>query len=346
MKAARFSGEQRGLTIEELECPVAGEGEVIVEIKAAGLCGTDLHIAWERSFSTAKVPITLGHEGAGVIVALGPGVPGWSIGDRVTFFPSVACGVCRSCQRGDVSLCPRARIFGVHLDGTFAQQMCVPAVCLVRLPDTVSYETGAILSDAVSTAYHAVSKRAALRQGETVAVYGCGGVGYHGILFARNAKAERIIAIDTSPGALTRAQQAGATDVVNATECEPSKTIRSLTGGEGVDVAFEFVGRAATVSEALRSVTRPGRVIVVGVGPERVELPPLTSFVGKELSVIGSMGSHRDDLGEVLELLVRGEIDLTDSVTHRFGLQEINTALEVLAHKTGDPIRIVIETGE
>jgi len=342
MKAARFSGGERGLTIEDVAAPVAGPGEVLVAIRAAGLCGTDLHIAWERSFPTAKTPITLGHEGAGVIAALGAGVSGWSVGDRVTFYPSIPCGACRSCQRGHVSLCPRAQIFGVHVDGTFAEQLCVPAGCLVRLPDGVSFAVGAIMSDAVATAYHAVCKRAVVQPGETVGVFGCGGVGYHGILFAKYAEAARIVAVDTSAGALARAQQAGATDVINAREHEPSRVIRALTAGEGVDVAFEFVGSAATVSEALRSVARPGRVVIVGVGQDRVELPPLTAFVGKEVSVIGSMGSYREDLSEVLTLLAHGELNLAGSVTHHFPLDEFNTALATLARKTGDPVRVVL----
>lgn len=342
MKAARYYSGRRGCAVEETARPVPGAGEVLVAVKAAGLCGTDLHIAWENSFPVATSPITPGHEGAGVVAELGPGVSGRSVGDRVTFYPSISCGTCRACRHGRLSLCPNARIFGVQVDGTFAEYVSVPAAGLVSLPERVSFEAGAILSDAVATAYHAVSKRAAVRTGETVAVFGCGGVGYHGVLFARHAGAGRIVAVDTSAGALSRARCAGATDLVNAREQEPAKAIRALTGGEGVDVAFEFVGSAATVTEALRSVARPGRVVVVGVGSDRVELPPLTAFVGKELAIIGSMGSYREDLGEVLALVENGSIDLDRSVTHRFRLGDINTALETLAHKIGDPVRVVL----
>lgn len=342
MKAARFYREQPGLTVEQIAEPVAGPGEVMVAIKAAGVCGTDLHIARERSIPTARSPITLGHEGAGVIAALGPAVSGWSVGDRVTFYPSLPCGACRSCREGRLSLCPAAAIFGVHIDGTFAELLCLPAASLVRLPESIPLELGAILSDAVATAYHAVARRAAVRAGETVAVFGCGGVGYHALLFARRAGAARIIAVDSAAGALARARQAGATDFVDAAREEPAKAIAALTSGEGVDVALEFVGRAATAGAALRAVARPGRVIIVGVGPERLQLPPLSTFVGKELALIGSMGSYREDLDEVLALAAGGEIDLTGSVTHRLPLDEINAAFEILAHKTGDPVRIVV----
>ncbi len=342
MKAARFYRERPGLSVEEVAEPLAGPGEVVVAVRAAGVCGTDVHIAAERNFPTAKSPITLGHEGAGVVTALGTDVSGWAVGDRVTFYPSIPCGACSPCRHGRLSLCPEARIFGVHVDGTFAEALSLPAASLVRLPDQVPFPVGAILSDAVATAYHAVTKRAAVRADETVAVFGCGGVGYHGVLFARRAGAARIVAVDTSAGALARAQQAGATDVVDARAGEPSKAIRALTFGEGVDVALEFVGRAATVVEALRSVARPGRVIVVGAGSERVELPPLTTFVGKELALVGSMGSYREDLEEVLALLAAGQLDLAGSVTQELPLSEVNAALEMLAHKTGDPVRMVL----
>ncbi len=342
MKAARYYTGHRGCAVEETARPAPGPGQVLVALKAAGLCGTDLHIAWEQSFPVAASPITPGHEGAGVVTELGPDVSGWSAGDRVIFYPSISCGSCRACRNGRLSLCPNARILGVHVDGTFAEYVSVPAAGLVSLPERVSFEAGAILSDAVAAAYHAVAKRAVVRVGETVAIFGCGGVGYHGLLFAKHAGAARIVAVDTSGGALARARRAGATDLVNAREQEPAKAIRALTGGEGVDVAFEFVGSAATVAEALRSVGRPGRVVVVGVGSDRVELPPLTAFVGKELAIIGSMGSYREDLGEVLSLVERGWIDLDGSVTHRFPLDQINVAFEALATKAGDPVRVVV----
>ncbi len=342
MRAARLHAEMSGLRLEEMPKPVPGPGEVLIAIAAAGLCGTDLHIAWERSLPVPVTPITLGHEGAGIVAALGPEVSGWSQGDRVTLHPSIPCGTCRSCRAGRLSLCPKARILGLHTDGTFAEYVAVPAGTLRRLPQGVDFETGAILGDAVATAYHAVMRRGSVRKGETVAVIGCGGVGYHGVLFAKHAGASRIIAVDQAQGALARAQAVGATDLVVARDGEVSTAIRSLTAGEGVDVAFEFVGKARTVEEAVRSVGRPGRVVVVGVGAEQVRLPPLAAFVGRELSVIGSMGSYREDLEEVLALLEAGAVDLGGSVTHRFSLDEIGRAFETLATKEGHPVRIVV----
>jgi len=194
----------------------------------------------------------------------------------------------------------------------------------------------------VATAYHAVRKGGALEAGESVAIFGCGGVGYHAILVARLLGAARIIAVDKTAGALKRARAAGASDLLNAAEEEPAKAIKRITGGVGVDLAFEFVGSAATVVEAMRSVGRPGRVVVVGVGAARVELPPLTAFVGKEMAVIGSMGSYREEVEEVLDFIARGALDLTGSITHRFPLQRIDEALDALATKAGDPVRVVV----
>ncbi|MBI3029319.1 MAG: zinc-binding dehydrogenase [Candidatus Rokubacteria bacterium] len=342
MRAARFYAPGKPLALEEIPAVAPGAGEACVEIKGCGICGTDLHIALEGSIQLPKTPITLGHEAAGVVAEIGPGVDGWKRGDRVAIFPNVACGACYACREGREVLCLGAQVLGVNRDGAFADSITLPATCLLPLPEAVPFTVGAIAADAVSTAYRAVVHRGALRSRESVAVFGCGGLGIHGIKVARLLGASRIIAVDVAPGALRRAREAGATETVDAREGDVAKRIRSLTAGEGVDLALEFVGLKASVTEALRSLKRGGRCVVAGVGPDRVELPPLRSFVGSELSLLASMGFTREDVKTVMGLAASGRLDLASSVTDVIPLAQINEGFRRAFAKEGDPIRIVV----
>ncbi|MFQ5614966.1 MAG: zinc-binding dehydrogenase [Anaerolineales bacterium] len=346
MKAARFYRAGQPLKIETMPDPQPGPGEVVVAVRAAGICGTDLHIAVEGTVPTALQPITLGHEAAGVVAEVGEGVTEWQVGDRVCLMPHVPCGTCYYCTSGAEALCPRTQILGLHFDGAFAEYIKIAAGALVALPDNVPFEIGAILTDAVSTAYHAVTCRGNLQAGESVAVFGCGGVGHHGVMWARHQGAGQIIAVDVAPGALARAKAAGADETVDARQGNAAKQIRALTGRLGVDLALEFVGRAETVSEALKSLRRSGRLVVVGVGPDRVTLPPLQVFVGLETALIGSMGFHRADLEMVIELVASGEVELGESVGRALPLSQLNDAFQLVAGQRGDAARVVVRLND
>lgn len=346
MKAARFYGADQPLKIETVPDPQPGPGEVVVAVRAAGICGTDLHIAIEGTVPTAAQPITLGHEAAGVVAEVGQGVTNWQAGDRVCLMPHVPCGTCYYCTSGAEALCPRTQILGVHFDGAFAEYIQVAAGALVALPENVPFEIGAILTDAVSTAYHAVVCRGDLQAGETVAVFGCGGVGHHGVMWARRQGAGKIIAVDVAPGALARAKAAGADETIDAREGDVARKIKALTGRLGADLALEFIGRADTVSEALKSLRRSGRLVVVGVGPDRVTLPPLQKFVGLETALLGSMGFHRADLEKVIELVASGEVELGGSVGQALPLSQINDAFQLVAGQRSDTARVVVRLSQ
>jgi propanol-preferring alcohol dehydrogenase len=211
------------------------------------------------------------------------------------------------------------------------------------LPESIPFEVGAILTDAVSTAYHAVICRGNVQSGEAVVVVGCGGVGHHGVLWAKRRGAAPIIAVDVSASALRRAREAGADHALNPAEGNVPKAVRSLTGGTGADCALEFVGQAKTVTTAMKCLKRGGRLVVVGVGPERVTLPPLQVFVGLETALLGSMGFHRADLENVIELVAAGEVDLSGSLGQALPLAEINTALLLAAGGQGrDAARVLV----
>lgn len=342
MKAARFYGADQPLKIEDIPQPQPGPDEVLLAVKAAGLCGTDLHIAVEGTIPTAITPITLGHEAAGVVAQVGTGVTDWNVGDHAAVFPNIACGECYACASGREALCLKSRILGVQADGAFAEYLLVPARTLVRLPDSIPFEVGAILTDAVSTAYHAVACRGNVQPGEAVAVIGCGGVGHHGVLWAKQRGAAPIIAVDLSAGARRRALEAGADHALDPADTDVPKSVRALTGGAGAECALEFVGRADTVTTAMKCLKRGGRAVIVGVGPERVTLPPLQAFVGNELSLVASLGFHRADLEKIIGMIAAGEVDVSGSVSETVPLEGINDALKRLAERKGNPVRVVV----
>ena len=313
--------------MEEVPDPVAGSGEVCVAVRAAGVCGTDLHVAHGR-LPVPVLPVIMGHEGAGVVDAVGEDVSGIEVGNRVLLLPSETCGSCPACRAGHLGLCARARIFGMARDGTFAERIAVPASCVLTLPESIPFEHGAILADAVATAYHAVTTRAGITGGERIAVIGCGGVGHHAILLARLLGAKTIVAADASKGALRRAEEAGADATVDVSGPNARKAIRQAAGGGGPDVVSEYAGKKASVELAIASVARSGRVIVGGVGMESPELGPLVSFVGKEIGVLGSMGYTRSELEHVVALTATGKLDLSGSITARYPLARVAEALE------------------
>ncbi|MBI2890556.1 MAG: zinc-binding dehydrogenase [Nitrospirae bacterium] len=323
-RAARFHGVGKPMTLEDL--PMAGGEGALVRVEAAGLCGTDLHIAVEGTMTTAFLPITLGHEIAGVVEE---GAGEFRPGDRVCVYPHVPCFSCEYCRSDREALCRASRIFGVQRDGGFARYIRLPDSCLFRLPDVVPFEVGAALTDAVSTAYHAVRRRAEVRAGESVAVFGCGALGTFAIKILARLAPSAILGVDVQPSALERAKRAGATAAVNARDTEAAKEVRRLTGG-GADVAFEFIGSAKTVKEAVRSVRPGGRVVVVGIGSEPVELTSLRVFVGNEVTLMGSMGLSRQDLRDVIEWAGEGRLSLEGDIEVR-PLAEINEVLREAA---------------
>lgn len=342
MMAARFYEVEKPLRLEEIPVPEPREDEVLVEIKAAGLCGSDVHIVFEGVTPTAYKPITLGHEPAGVVAAVGSRVEGWEGGERVCVVPGYWCGSCRNCVKGLPNVCLKRKIFGIQAEGALAEYLAVPARNLVRLPDNVPFTVGAIITDAVATPFYALSERVALKAGETIAVFGVGGLGLHGVQLARLLGARQIIAVDTRDDQLRRAEEMGADLTINAAETPPVEAILEATGGLGVDVAAEFVGLGQTISQCVECVAPAGRVVVVGLGPDPITTVPPTVFVRKQISLLGSYGFTKRGIEQLVELTAVGRLDLEGSITHTFPLAEVNTALKYLHEKIENPIRVAV----
>lgn len=343
MLAARFHGMDVPIRLETLPYPVAGPGDVVVRVAACGICGSDVHFL-EGMPVPKGLPVTLGHEPAGVIESVGEGVAEWAPGDRVALQLGNGCGRCRTCAAGHRNNCPQLIAPGLQIDGAFAEAIQVPAGCLVRVPDAVSLSAAAVATDCVATPYHALTCRAGLRPGERVAVIGTGGVGGQAVQLARVLGAGQVVAVDLAAVALDRARRMGATDTVQvAADEDASLRIREVTDG-GADLVLECVGSPDLLAAGVRALAPGGRLIAVGVGMQapRIDLPQaLFSF--SELAVIGSFGSHREDLETVLRLQAEGVIDIDASISHRLPLSAVGEGLEMLRTRRGDPQRIVVE---
>lgn len=343
MKAARFYGVGEPLRIDKIPVPKLGPEDVLVEMKACGVCGSDIHIVYEGVTPTAYAPITLGHEPSGVVFGIGSEVKDWKIGDRVTINPFLTCGKCVNCLSGNSQICLSRRVVGIHTEGGLAEFLKVPAKNLVSLPESIPFDQGGIIVDAVATPFHAITDRGGLKAGERVAIFGCGGLGIHGVQIVKICGASFVIGVDTIDLALERARKAGADEVIHPQKENTVEKIKELTGGMGVDLAVEFIGLKETIEQAVKSVRVGGRAVIVGLGPEEVRLPPPTQIVRSELSFLGSYGSTTFEIQKVVDLVASGKLDLLNSITERFPLEEVNQGLDHLHRKSGNPIRIVIE---
>ncbi|WP_369382857.1 zinc-binding dehydrogenase [Streptomyces sp. cg36] len=307
MKAMRFSGVGQPLRLETVPDPEPGPGWAVVDIEAAGLCHSDLHIlaGMELGDLTVSTPLTLGHEGAGVISALGPDVEDFTVGDRV--------GVALMVHPvGAMDFAP-----GVGCDGAFAEKQLVRASALVPIPDGVSFAQAAVATDSVVTAYHAVRTAAAVRPGQSVAVIGLGGLGLNAVHVAVHLGA-RVYGVDPNPDARAAAQQAG------AAVCWPDACALSA---HPPDVVLDFVGTQETAHHALNAVREGGRVVLVGLSEAVLPLP-LASLVTRNIHLTGSLGASKDELREVYDLIARGA--LTPSVSE-VPFTELPSALRRLA---------------
>lgn len=342
MKAQRFYKVNEPLKLEVVPIPLIGPDEVLVDVKATGICGSDIHIVYEGVTPTGFLPITLGHEPSGVIAEVGENVNDWKVGERVSISCVVTCGKCFNCMRGRQSICINRNLLGIHLNGALAEYMVTPVKNLIMLPDSVPFDQGAVVTDAIATPYHAITARGKLQLGETVAIVGCGGLGLHAVQLCRIAGASRVIAVDIDDEILDRTKRIGATDILNPKSGNAADEIKEITEGLGVDLALEFVGRQDTIALGVESLKVGGRLVICGLGPDDIKLQCPNIFVRSEYEVIGSYAFDRREIEIVLELISSGKLDISSSITARFSLEEANTALEHLRDKVGKPIRIVI----
>ncbi len=342
MVAARFYEAGQPLRVEQLPLPRPAADEVLVRVHATGLCGSDVHIAVEGITPTPYRPIVLGHEIAGTVAALGETVQGWAIDDRVAVSAVVSDGTCAQCVAGRSQLCVSRSLIGIHREGGLAEYVIVPARNLCALPAGVPFEVGAIVTDAVSTPFHALVDVARVQPGEAVAVIGAGGLGLHAVQIAKLMGAYPVIAVDVRAAQCARAAAHGADVIIDASREPTAEAVLAATHGAGVAVAAEFVGRADTIAQAVASLAIGGRAVIAGLGAEPIAAQPPTVFVRRELQILGSYGFTISTVRRVLALVEAGAIDLSDSITHTLPLSEADRALRILHEKLDDPQRVVV----
>ena len=366
MRAAVLREPGRPVSTETVVLAPPRRGEVLVRVVAAGVCHSDVHLA-DGQLGGGRWPMVLGHEGAGVVVAVGDDVVDVVAGDHVAFCFVPSCGACRACRSGRRTLCETAARHGVAgmlmdgssrlrtLDGTvlqhglmvacFAEYAVVPAAGAVRLPASIPLWQAALLGCGVVTGIGAVN-RAGLRVGASVCVIGCGGVGLQVIAGAQLAGAGLIVAVDTDEDKLELARRRGATHAVVADRgVDVVEEVLSLSGG-GVEHAFEVVGRAATIRQAWDVLAPGGAATVVGLAPVGVEVSlPAIDFLSEKTitgSYYGSSDVHAA-LGRLVQLVVDGRLDLGDVVSYLIGLDDVEAALERLRRGQGARSVIVID---
>ncbi|MDQ6940209.1 MAG: zinc-binding dehydrogenase [Verrucomicrobiota bacterium] len=319
MKAVRLTKVGSRLEEQEIAMPHVGAGDVLIRVKAAGVCHSDAH--YRAGLSRMKnLPTTLGHEIAGVVE---------ETGERVCVHYLATCGHCEFCRNGTEQFCTSVQMIGKDRDGGYAEFVVVPKRSVFPLPDEIPFEQGAILMCSSATSLHALRK-ARLREGETVAVFGIGGLGVSAVQLARALGAAKVFAIDINPKKIEIASRFGAIPV------DPSE-IRD------VDVALELIGLPETMRQAVQSLGKMGRAALVGITEKTFDLAPYHEIINKEAEIIGVSDHLASEIPELLELVRTGQLDLSHGIIRTIPLEAkaINESLDSL-ESFGDDVRVVI----
>ncbi len=339
MRAAQLKEPGKALELVEVPIPRPGKGEILLKVKAAGICSSDLHYQDGRSQVT-KLPITLGHEVAGEVVECGEEVSGLTPGDRVCIFYLVTCGSCMACCTGNDNYCSEAKMLGKNIDGGFAEYLVIPARNAFAFPESIPFAQAALLTDAVATPFHAFN-RAGIKTGDSVLIIGIGGLGIHAVQIAKIMGAGKVIAMDLSQEKLELALKVGATAALNPQKDHVEKRIKELTGN-GVDLAIELIGLPVTIRQAIDCTGLGGRTVIVGICPEEISLNPYYDLLLNERTILGSADQSRIDFPTIIELAAQGRLDLSHSVTHQLPLDQVNRGLEMLKSKEENLVRLVV----
>ncbi len=340
MKAVRFIGVNQPLQMQEVPVPEIGERDILVKVKAAGVCHSDAH--YRAGISPVRpVPLTLGHEVAGVVEKIGSQVTNVKIGDRVALHYNLSCGDCYHCSTGNDQFCEKVLMIGHFTNGGYAEYIAVPARNAILLPDEIPFEQGATLMCASATAFHALRK-SRIKGGETVAIFGAGGLGQSAIQLAKAFGALEVFAVDINESKLELAKQHGATPV-NAQKVDAVEEIKRLTHNKGVDVAIEMIGLPQTMKQALQVAGVMAHVVIVGLSNKTLEIQTYTELLGNEVELIGSNDHHLQELPLLVDLARRKVLDTSKVVSKTIPLDAhaINTALDEL-ERFGSDVRTVI----
>jgi L-iditol 2-dehydrogenase len=292
------------MPVEDRPDPVAGPGQVVVAIRASGICGSDVH-GFTGATGRRRVGVVMGHEAAGQVVEIGPEVTTTAVGDRVVLRSILPCGVCDRCRHGQPNICEARQGLGMHIDGAYAERVLVPEGLLVPLPETLSYEDGALV-EPLAVAMHAVNITP-FELMDFVVIVGAGAIGLLTLLAARQRGAGSIIVTDRDPHRLGVARMLGADQAIDVSVSDPVAAVAAATNGRGADAVFEAVGIAATVAQSVAAARPGGQVTWIGNSAPEVEMP-MQQLVTRELTIRGAYG-FVDEFEQAADALASGWID-------------------------------------
>lgn len=310
--------------------------EVLVKVRASAICGSDLHIA-RGLHPSAPLPVTIGHEFSGDVVAIGSEVTNAKPGQRVTVEPCIVCGKCDACRHGNYGYCEHISYTYRRGDGAMADYVVVKEPYVYELPEYLSYETGALI-EPLSVATHAV-RRADIRLGETVLIIGAGAIGMMVAAMCRRSGAAKIIIADFSDARLAMALQVGATDAVNSGKIDLEEEVRRLTGGKGVDKSFECVGRESCFIQAIMTLKANATCTVVGIYEKPMVTFPASRLVTHEIHIQGAQGYCWDF---PIAIASARDLPMEKFVTHTFPMEQLQQALETALDPKSGSIKVVL----
>lgn len=345
MLAGRLNLATRKFAVEEVPVPEPGDDEVRIAVGAAGVCLSDVHLidGTLRLSGDDLKTVTLGHEVAGTVEAAGSLVPqSVAVGQRVLLQAGQSCGSCPDCVRRRRP-CPRGRTRGVNYDGGWAEYAVARFDTVVPIPDDLPFDQAAIIPDAVSTPYAAITSTAGVRPAQSAGVWGVGGLGAHGVQVLRMIGAAPVIAVDPLPAPRERALGFGADVALDPGSPDFEDDVLDATTGLGLDFAFDFAGAVAVREQAAEVLSPGGALVLVGLDPAPITLTGSIPFSRRKRRLLGHFGSSAEHVEELVTLTRHHRLDLTKSVTGRLPLRDAETAVRRLASGDGSQVRLVLE---
>ena len=339
MKALVKAKAEEGIWLQDVPAPEVGHNDVLIQIRKSAICGTDVHIYnWDEwSSRTVPVPMTVGHEYAGVVVELGSEVRGLKVGDRVSGEGHITCGHCRNCRAGRRHLCRNTRGVGVDRPGSFAEYLSLPAVNAFPLPDGIDDDIAAIL-DPLGNATHTTLSFDLV--GEDVLITGAGPIGIMSVAIARHVGARYIVITDVNDYRLDLARKMGADRAVNVAKDSLADTMSDLGMQEGFDVGLEMSGNSAALRDLLRAMNHGGRVALLGIPPEEIPLD-LNEIIFKGLHIKGIYGREMFETWYKMTAMLQSGLDITPILTHRFAIDDFQQGFDVM--RSGQSGKVVLD---
>jgi threonine dehydrogenase-like Zn-dependent dehydrogenase len=345
MKAAIFKELGTPLVMGEVPKPEVGANEILMKVKAAAICIADIYsIKGERPL---QLPHIMGHEAAGIVAEVGSAVRNFKPGDRILGNAIVTCKQCYYCKRDLEQVCENHKIIGTDAgtQGAFAEYYKLPAENIYHLPEEIPFDQATVITSPLASAYHGV-RVADIQKGDTVVVYGAGAIGYHAMLGALTYDDVRVFMVDTVDDKLELAKEAGAAAVINPEHENPVDAVKRLTDGRGAAVAIEAVGSPKTVNQAILSLRKAGRAVLMGAPWEKIVFEfedYRRDFLFKELKISSSITNRKDEMEPLIELVKTKRIDLSHSISLTLPFEKINDGIKIVRNNVGNPIRVVME---